>query len=119
MSVEGYARANSFGLVDERRRISSAIYPFFLFSSVSQSIAHPHPDRSIHFLVMVMVIASEPIATTAEPAYSYNVYSRFSAIVELNLVPFAFISLFFYIYISIYFSIFLYISIYFSKYNIE
>ena len=63
MSVEGYARANSFGLVDERRRISSAIYPFFLFSSVSQSIAHPHPDRSIHFLVMVMVIASEPIAT--------------------------------------------------------
>ena len=29
---------------------------------------------------------------TAEPAYSYNVYSRFSAIVELNFVPFAFIS---------------------------
>ena len=61
--VEGYARANCFGLVDERRRISSAIYPFLLFSSVSQSIAHPHPDRSVHFLVMVMVIASEPIAT--------------------------------------------------------
>ena len=34
--------------------------------------------------------------TTAEPAYSYNVYSRFSAIVEFNLVPFAFISLLFY-----------------------
>ena len=33
---------------------------------------------------------------TAEPAYSYNVYSWFSAIVELNLVPFAFISLLFY-----------------------
>ena len=33
---------------------------------------------------------------TAEPAYSYNVYSRFSAIVELNLYPFAFISLLFY-----------------------
>ena len=33
---------------------------------------------------------------TAEPAYSYIVYSRFLAIVELNLVPFAFISLLFY-----------------------
>ena len=33
---------------------------------------------------------------TAEPAYSYNVHSRFLAIVELNLVPFVFISLLFY-----------------------
>ena len=32
--------------------------------------------------------------TTAEPAYSYNVYSRCSAIVELNLVSFAFVSYF-------------------------
>ena len=29
---------------------------------------------------------------TAEPAYSYIVYSRFLAIVKLNLVPFGFIS---------------------------
>ena len=29
---------------------------------------------------------------TAEPAYSYIVYSRFWAIVELNLVPFSFVS---------------------------
>ena len=36
------------------------------------------------------------IQHTAEPAYSYIVYSRFLAIVELNLVPFAFISLLFY-----------------------
>ena len=35
-------------------------------------------------------------ATTAEPAYSYIVYNRYSAIVVLNLVPFAFISLLFY-----------------------
>ena len=33
---------------------------------------------------------------TAGPAYSYIVYSRFLAIVELNLIPFAFISLLFY-----------------------
>ena len=32
----------------------------------------------------------------AEPAYSYNVYSRFLAIVELDLVPFALISFLFY-----------------------
>ncbi len=34
--------------------------------------------------------------TTAEPAYSYIVYSRFFAIVELNLVPLAIISLLLY-----------------------
>ncbi len=37
---------------------------------------------------------------TAEPAYSYIVYSRFLAIVELNLIPLAFISLLFYPYNS-------------------
>ena len=36
---------------------------------------------------------SYSISHTAEPAYSYIVYSRLSAIVELNLVHFAFISL--------------------------
>ncbi len=35
------------------------------------------------------------IIITAEPAYSYKVYSRFLAIVELTLVPLAFISLLF------------------------
>ena len=38
----------------------------------------------------------ERYVRTAEPAYSYNVYSRFSAMVKLNLVPFAFVSLLFY-----------------------
>ncbi len=33
---------------------------------------------------------------TVEPAYSYIVYSRFLAIVESSLVPFAFISLLLY-----------------------
>ena len=36
------------------------------------------------------------MCNTAEPAYSYIVYSRFLAIVELNLVPFTFISVLFY-----------------------
>ena len=40
-------------------------------------------------------LESESVLTTAEPAYSYNLYSRFLAIVELNLVPSAFISLLF------------------------
>ncbi len=39
------------------------------------------------------VLLNEP---TEEPAYSYIVRSIFLAIVELNLVPFAFISLLFY-----------------------
>ena len=44
---------------------------------------------AIHWFVQLL---NQP---TAEPDYS-NVYSRFSAIVELNLVPFAFVSLLFY-----------------------
>ena len=39
-------------------------------------------------------------AYTAEPVYSYIIYSRFFGIVELNLVPFAFISSLFYPYYS-------------------
>ena len=34
--------------------------------------------------------------STAESAYNYIVYSRFLAVVELILIPFAFISLLFY-----------------------
>ena len=33
---------------------------------------------------------------TVEPVHSYIVYGRFLAIVELNLIPFVFISLLFY-----------------------
>ena len=42
------------------------------------------------------LLVIKDITFTAEPAYSNIVYSRFLAIVELNLIPFAFISLLFY-----------------------
>ncbi len=48
------------------------------------------------FMVLAQRHFAEVFIDTAEPAYSYIVYSRFLAIVELNLVPFAFISLLFY-----------------------
>ena len=51
-------------------------------------------------LTLLMTSSLTQIQTTAEPAYSYIVYSRFFAIVELNFVPFAFISLLFYPYYS-------------------
>ena len=46
--------------------------------------------------IILHVPCLSSIPNTAEPNYSYNGYSRFLAIVELNLVPFAIISLLFY-----------------------
>ena len=51
---------------------------------------HPHMHEPY------MCLSVQSIDSTAERAYSYNVYSRFLAILELNLVPFAIISLLFY-----------------------
>ena len=62
-------------------------------SSVQVSVIDGHEiggQISINYLTQLTKLS------TAEPAYSYIVYSRFLAIVELNLIPPAFIFLLFY-----------------------
>ena len=70
---------------------------------VSRSQDHDEPHLKSQYPIFHGVYQIHHLTTclslyhnTAEPAYSYNVYSRFSAIVELNLVPFASISILFY-----------------------
>ena len=49
--------------------------------------------NTIRITDLLTLLLQQSTRPTAEPAYSYNVYSGFLAIVELNLVSFAFISL--------------------------
>ena len=52
--------------------------------------------NKIHDLFYNLGISYSEIVSTAEPAYSYIVYSRFLAIVKLNFVSFALFSLLLY-----------------------
>merc|ERR1719193_1398099 len=49
-----------------------------------------HDSGNSNFLQRNFILQVQNFSNTAEPAYSYNIYGRFLAIVELSLVPFFF-----------------------------
>ena len=78
----------------------------FLSATFRLSVANCNSTRVGVVIILVVVVvvrifhngitSERSELSTAEPAYSYIAYSRFLAVVELNLIPFAFIIVLFY-----------------------
>ena len=85
---------------EDRRARAAFLLIFHYFSAAFPLLFSCHRCQLLVTIVVLVIACNSSfllvtLSYTAEPAYSYNVYSRFSAIVELNLVPFAFVSLLF------------------------
>ena len=77
-----------------------------------QSGNRPDEDWNIFFGISLLTLLSDSSANKAEPAYSYIVCNRFSAMIELNIVTLVFISLLFYLSSSLIDNIFCSLGVY-------